>query len=89
MGNTPFREMLHQRFDAECTDRMSRDTLLYIIAAAEEREQIEKVNDYLRSHPEATIYDTLDYIDILVPLQLIEIVDDDDLYEEWAADCGL
>ena len=79
MKITSFRDLVHQRFDAECTDKMGRDTLLGIISMAEEFELVEDVVEYLRSHPEATVYDTSNYIDTIAPEQIIEIVDDDEL----------
>jgi len=82
MKNTRFRELVHQRFDAECTSRLGRDTLLGIIVVSEEYELQEDVESYLRTHPEATVYETSDYIDTIAPEQIIEIVDDDELEDE-------
>lgn len=83
MKSTPFRELVHQRFDADCNSRMDQDTVIGIIAMAEDYDLEENVKNYLHSHPEATLYDTANYIDSIAPLQLIEIADDDEMDEDW------
>lgn len=81
MKNTSFRELIHQRFDTECVDRMTQDTQMFIIAMAEEDSREEELAAFLHENQTATLQDTLDYITAHLT-EPLEIVDDDELDED-------
>lgn len=83
MRTTPFREFIHECFDSVCKDKLDRNDVLGIIAYSEEVKREEDVLDFLRSHPNATLRETIDYVFAdLVGVEM-EIVDDDEMDEDW------
>lgn len=82
MRTTPFREFIHDRFDSVCNGKLDRDDVLGIIAYSEETEKEEDVLDFLRSHPNATLREAIDYVFADLVGTEMEIVDDDELDED-------
>ena len=82
MVDHDFRALIHSRFDDVCTGRLDRDTVIGIIALAEEYEICEEVKEFLAENPDATLEETADFADQTAPEETIEIVDDDELDEE-------
>lgn len=83
MKTTPFRKFIHDRFDSACKDKLDRNDVLGIIAYSEEVEMEEEVLDFLRSHPDATLRETTDYVFADADKMEMEIVDDDEMDEDW------
>lgn len=82
MRTSPFREFIHQRFDAACKGKLDRNDVLGIIAYSEEVEKEEDVLDFLHSHPNATLRETIDYVFADFDGMEMEIVDDDELDDD-------
>lgn len=83
MRTTPFREFIHQRFDPVCKGKLDRDDVLGIIAYSEEVEKEKEVLDFLCSRPDATLRETIDYVFADLDGVEMEIVDDDEMDEDW------
>lgn len=82
MANHDFRTLIHIRFDGVCTGRLDRDTIIGIIALAEEYEITGEIEEFLAQNPDATLEETADFADQTAPEEIIEVVDDDELDDE-------
>lgn len=83
METSSFRRLMHQRFDSVCKGKLERDAVIGIIALAEDEEREEEIEAFLLDNPTATLRETIDYAGADLINQRVEIVDDDEMDEDW------
>lgn len=82
-----YQKILMDRYGHLQSDKMDRLLLESMCTFPSKYEFEDEMLDWLKEHPDAGLQEVAAFEDsFLTPL---EIVDDDDLYEEWAAECGL